>query len=286
MNYSEILHISKKELKSVSSQAWQESLWILSEVLNLPPEKIFLKSKNIEKRQQEIFFEKIQKRKKGEPLEYILKEKFFFTKSFYVEKGAFIPRKETETIIHWLLENFQSQTIRAVDFGAGVGSICLTALSLIPKSRFVAVEINNKSIKCLKKNKDHFQLNSNRLKIVKKDICQLEKKDFHSFLGQAPSLIVANPPYIDSKDPSIHPDVYLFDSPLALFSDKKGLGHIYSWFEKAMDFLDSKAVYIFEFGWNQLEEVRDFCKRQKQLSSFEIHKDQQGIPRIAVCFKK
>ena len=198
MKTTELLHKSKQELKSVSFNPYQESLWILAEVLNLSTSEVYLEKKYIKKKQQRLFFHNIQKRKQGEPLEYILKEKIFFEKKFHVEKGVFIPRPETETLVHWVLNNVQKKELKAVDFGAGSGALCLTLLSLFPTSKFVALEISGKSIECLKKNRKLFQAEE-RLCVLQTDVCQINKKELIEYLGEAPFLIVANPPYIDPK---------------------------------------------------------------------------------------
>lgn len=284
MKAVELLQESKKELKKVSFNPYQESLWILAEVLNLSTSDIYLGKEDIDKNQKQLFFDKIYKRKQGQPLEYILREKFFFKKKFYIEEGVFIPRQETETLIYWVLNNIQETELKAVDFGAGSGSLCLTLLSSFPKSKFIALEISSKSIECLKKNSRLFEVEE-RLHVLQRDVYLARKKELVQFLGTLPSLIVANPPYIDPWDRSISREAYFFDPPLALFSDRGGMGHIFSWFKKAMNFLSSNGIYIFEFGWNQSDEVRKFCNEQKALKAYEIHKDLSGIPRIAVCFK-
>lgn len=286
MNTEVLLQKSKKELNKVSINPYQESLWILAEVLGISSSEVYLKKDKITANQQELFWEKIQRRKKEEPLEYILKEKFFFNKRFYIEEGVFIPRQETETLVEWVLNNIPyPEKVKAVDFGAGAGSLCLSLLSALPSSRFIAVEISSQSIKCLQKNAQAFQKEKD-LYILKKDVEHVRIKDLTSFLGDRPSLITANPPYIDSEDSHIHRGVYFFDPPLSLFSDKKGMGHIISWFEKAMELLGPKGIYIFEFGWNQLEDVENFCDQRNELSSYELHRDSSGNPRMAVCFKK
>ena len=285
MKAVELLQKSKKELKEVSFNPYQESLWILAEVLNLSTSDIYLKKEDLSKDQKQLFFDKIHKRKQGRPLEYILREKFFFKKKFYIEEGVFIPRQETETLIYWVLNNIQETELNAVDFGAGSGPLCLTLLSSFPKSIFVALEISSESIKCLRRNSESFKVRD-RLHILQKDVCRVSRKELVQFLKTPPFLIVANPPYIAPGDSSVSRETYFFDPPLALFSDRGGMGHIFSWFKKAMSFLSSKGIYIFEFGWNQLAEVKQFCNGQKELKSYEIHKDSSGIPRIAACFKR
>lgn len=285
MKAVQLLQKSKQELKKVCSNPHQESLWLLSSTLNCSPSEIYLERDNINKNQQKLFFDKIQRRKQGEALEYILKEFFFNEKQFYIEEGVFIPRQETEVLVQWVLKNVSGENLKAIDFGAGAGALCLSLLLNLKPSQFLALEICPKAIKCLKKNSSHFGVEK-RLTVLKKDVSHIQKEDVIRCLGSAPSLIVANPPYIDPKDQSISRQTYFFDPPLALFSDKGGMGHIISWFEKAMEVLSPKGIYIFEFGWNQEKPVRAFCEQQKELVSYEIHKDDIAHPRVAVCFKK
>ena len=286
MKAVELLKQSKKELMQISVNPYQESLWILAKTLNLSLTEIYLKNNNINKKQEQLFFYRIQRRKQGEPLEYILQETCFFNKKFYIEKGVFIPRPETEVLIHLVLKLFPSpQKLKVIDFGAGSGVLCLTLLSYFPKSQFLALEVSPKGIKCLKKNRRTLKV-AKQVSILQNDVCQVSHKKLISCLGGPPSLIVANPPYIDPRDNSIDKPVYWFEPPLALFSDKKGMGHITSWLKKAMDILAPQGIYIFEIGWNQLEEVKNLCNQQRELMSYEIHKDFSGIPRAVVCVKK
>ena len=285
MKAGTLLQKARRELEKVSVNPYQESLWMLADILDLSTGEIYLGKENISEDQEKLFWNCIQKRKQAEPLEYILKEKFFFKNRFYVEKGVFIPRLETEIIIHWVLNNIQDTNLKAVDFGAGAGPLCLTLLSYFSGCQFVALEIHKKSIGCLKKNREIFQM-QDRLSVLQQDVCQMDIKELQRILGGSPFLIVANPPYIDPKDKSIDKAVYLFEPPLAIFSSESGMNCIFSWFKKAMEILNPGGVYIFEFGWNQEEKVRQFCRSREELSSYEIHRDGAGNPRMAVCFKK
>ena len=284
MKLTDLLLKAKKELQLVSHQAYQESVWILSHTLNLPANQIYLDKISITLKQKREFWRKIKQRKQAIPLEYILKEKFFLGHKFYLENSVFIPRLETETLIEWVLKNIPKDTaLKLVDFGAGAGPIALSILSYFPNSAGVAIELNPMSIKCLKKNSLNFKL-KDRLHILKKDVSNIQPEDLFSFT--APDLITANPPYLDPKDKNIQPEVYLYESPLALFSDKKGLGHIISWFEKAIELLKPRGIYIFEFAWNQKKQVTEFLNSQIKINSYQILKDSLGHSRIAVCFKK
>ena len=285
MNALNLLEISRKELKTISSNPYQEGVWILSHVLKTIPTNLYLKRCNgISLENKNIFLNKVEKRKQGWPLDYILEEKWFMGEKFFIQPGVFIPRMDSEIIVRCGLK-INNPSLKAIDLGAGVGTLCLSFLQQLPKSRFVAVEINQKSTECLVKNSAFKQVQQ-RLKILKKDISHVTPEDFLGFLDGHPNLIVANPPYIKPSDKCLSEEVYRFEPPLALFSDQEGMGHICSWFEKSMEFLEPNGRYIFEFGYDQFDKVTSFLKTRKSLKSFSISKDESGINRVAVCIKK
>ena len=277
-----LLQQAQKALQNKALNPFQESLWILADVMGLPPDKARFAGEDLGTARQKAFWGKIQRRQKGEPLAYILKSAFFYGRDFYVEPGVFIPRQETAVLVEWAEKRFQGKRLEAVDFGAGAGSICLSLLKALPQSRFTALDISPKALEILQKNSGLFKV-QDRLSVFQKDVGRLNKKDLRAGLN----LITANPPYIDPEDKACSKEVRLFEPPLALFSDKGGMGHIFSWFEKALALLPSGGIYAFEMGYSQSDRLRAFLTRRKRdLLSYDIHQDQGGRDRIAVCFKK
>ena len=287
-----LLQKAKKELDEVSPQFYQEATWILSNILN---KKILNNSNNNQNfylhqtctaSEEEEFWNQIQKRKNHYPLDYLLGESCFLNHKFVIEEGVFIPRVATELLVERVFKQYLKQkSLKIMDWGAGAGTICLSLLSYFPKAQALAIDIHSKSLSCLKKNSKLMKLN-HRLEILKGDVCKIDFKKEKSFSKKKIDLITANPPYIDPEDSKIETSVFLFEPPIALFSNQKGMGHIYSWFYKAMDCLDSGASYLFEFGWNQSQQVKDFLSSQNSIKSFKILKDSLGYDRVAQVTKK
>ena len=279
MTNLEIINKASAELKGISSQPLIESQWILSSILKKPLSDIY--QNFLSKDQKEIFLKKVKERKKGWPLAYVLKEVYFFDYAFYIEPGVFIPRPESEKIIQEVLDLNLSH-VKAIDFGAGSGSLCLTLLKKIPQSQFIAVEISSPSLKCLKINRKTFNLEE-RLHILNIDVSSVKLDDAKVFLKEKPNLIVSNPPYVRPQDKNLQKEVRDFEPPLSLFSSEEGMSHVYTWFYKAMELLTINGVYCFEFGYDQGEKVRQFL--DKESCTYKIVKDEQGLERIAVCQK-
>ena len=279
MTNLEIINKASVDLKGISSRPFIESQWILSSVLQKPLSDIY--QNFLSRDQKEIFFKKVRERKQGWPLAYILKEVYFFDHAFYIEPGVFIPRPESEKIILEVLA-LDLPYLKAIDFGAGSGALCLTLLKKIPQSQFIAIELSSPSLKCLKINRKKFNLEE-RLHILHKDVSSVELENIKVLLKEKPNLIVSNPPYIRPQDKNLQQQVRNFEPPLSLFSCEEGMSHIYTWFYKAMELLAKNGVYCFEFGYDQGEKVRQFLN--KESCTYKIVKDEQGLERMAVCRK-
>ena len=279
MSNLELVHKASYDLKFISQRPFIESQWILSSVLQKPLSEIyeFDSSQN----QIELFLKKIQARKTGWPLAYLLKEIYFFKHSFYIEPGVFIPRPESELIISEIL-NLNLSHLKILDFGSGSGALAISLLKALPCSEAIAIEISSQSLKCLQKNKKRFQL-QNRLFILNQDISSLKQENVTSLLKNKANLIVANPPYVNPQDRNLKDEVRYFEPPLSLFSGEEGMSHIYNWFSKAMELLQEGGLYAFEFAYNQEEKV---CLYLDKIGcKYKIIKDEQGLGRIALCWK-
>lgn len=285
MTTAQWLEKGHKELKGVTSNPQLESQHLLSSVLNTSLTALHFKENQILNRDsQKEFLKKLQLRKKGYPIAYITEKKEFFKRQFHVGSGVFIPRSETEGLVEVAL-SLTKNPLKGVDFGAGSGCLALSLVMERPGSRFVAVELDTQAASYFKRNQREWKRDQ-EVKLLNQDVHQLTLEKMKPFLGERPNVIVANPPYVDKNDSQLEDSVRYFEPSMALFADKKGLAHIYSWFEKAMELLDSGGIYIFEIGYDQGKKVRNFLDEKTLLKSYTIHKDLQGWERIAVCMKK
>ena len=73
---------------------------LLSKSINKDKKHIILNSKEILNSEQlDNFNAFIERRKKGEPIAYLINKKEFWKEEFYVNKDVLIPRPDTELII-------------------------------------------------------------------------------------------------------------------------------------------------------------------------------------------
>ena len=101
MQILQLLRSGSKILKEkmIMSHSLEAEL-ILSDVLKKPREKILISLQDeVSKANIEKFNKKISRRAKKEPIAYLLEEKEFWSKKFFVNKDTLIPRPETELLV-------------------------------------------------------------------------------------------------------------------------------------------------------------------------------------------
>ena len=109
MKALELMNIGSNKLrqnKIVTSGIDSEIL--LSKILNKKREEILINlDQKISKKNVSKYKKLIQRRFLNEPIAYILKEKEFWSKTFFVSADTLIPRPETELMVEKLVKIFK-----------------------------------------------------------------------------------------------------------------------------------------------------------------------------------
>ena len=95
--------------KNISTHILDSEL-LISKSLNKPREEILINlEQNINKKVLEEFNKYLLRRSKKEPIAYLLGEKEFWSKKFFVNKDTLIPRPETELLVNKLVSIFKKK---------------------------------------------------------------------------------------------------------------------------------------------------------------------------------
>ncbi len=85
----------------------------------------------------------LQRRMRGEPIQYILGESEFFGLRFRVTRDVLIPRPETEHLVETALQFATGwEHPRILDVGTGSGAIAVALAKMLPNARITAVDIS------------------------------------------------------------------------------------------------------------------------------------------------
>ena len=219
--------------------------------------------------------ELIQRRKKSEPIAYIINKKEFWKDTFFIDNSVLIPRPDSEIIIETAIKYFPdtNQNLKMLDLGTGSGCLIISLLREFKNSQGIGIDVDKKGLKVAKQNKSNL-LNENRLKFC--------NADFSAFNTVNYDLIVCNPPYVStsSKDNMLR-DVQDFEPEIALYAKENGLRCFKMVLDNLIKYENKKQLIIFEIGYNQLKPIQKLLKNTGfQLISVE--KDISDIPRCIV----
>ena len=219
------------------------------------------------------FASRIERRIKGEPLQYILGTVPFHDIQLYVGKGVLIPRPETEQLVELAL----SLTVPEgpiCDLCTGSGAI---ALALASKRRHVSVtgvDISTEALAWARRNKNALDLDN--VSFLEGDLYEpLPENEKYALLS-------ANPPYVTSKEYDVLDRVVKdFEPKLALEAGDDGLAVIRRIVAGAKRHLLPEGVLIMEIGEKQGGAVKELLV--KVGLDAEIKMDYSGRQRFALA---
>ena len=249
MKVLEVIITGSKLLKekNISSHVLDTEL-LLSKSLNKSREELLINlDQNINKKELTNFNKYLIRRSNKEPIAYLLGEKEFWSKKFFVNKDTLIPRPETELLVEKLVTIYKEKRITILDIGTGTGCIIASLLSELKNSSGTAVDISREAILVAKKNACKFKL-SDRIKFL--------HKPFEELYGKKFDLIVSNPPYIKRMEiKNLSDDVKKFEPRMALDGGNDGLDLIKKVIYKSKEILKINGMLAIEIGDKQIKKV-------------------------------
>ena len=257
MNIENILDKASKQLNSLNiNNANLDCEVLLSNTISKDREYLILNLKqNLDKKYIDFFYNLIERRKKGEPVAYLINKKEFWKETFYVNKDVLIPRPDTEHLIEEVIKyTDQDSKLHILDIGTGSGCILLSILSERKKFNGTGIDISKKSINISRYNAKKLKLN-NRTKFYISDV--------DNFLIGKYDIVISNPPYIENLSLKyLDRDVINFEPKLALDGGKDGFSEIIKVINKSSSLIKKNGIFILEIGYNQKNKAIQMLKNK------------------------
>lgn len=179
------------------------------------------------------------------PVAYLINEAWFCGLSFYVDKRVIIPRSPLAELIEekfapWMLRR---GNFRILDIGVGSGCIAIACAMAFPDADIDAVDIDEDAIAVGKINVDRYQV-SDRVHLIRSDL-------YENLNGNRYDLIVANPPYVGSRELSELPEEYRHEPAGALYGGQDGLDLVRKILLQSRAHLTDTGILVVEVGNNQ-----------------------------------
>ena len=185
----------------------------------------------------------------GKPLAYVLCEKYFYGRPFYVDEHVLVPRYDTESVAERALllarENGY-QTVLDLCCGSGVLGVTLGAEGNF--SRICFADISGEALAVARRNAEH---------LIPKQEIRFVQGDFLENIRGHYDLVVCNPPYISAADyAGLEPQVRDYEPQTALLAGHDG----YAFYERAAKeipaVLNAGGALVLEVGDTQAGRVR------------------------------
>lgn len=256
---------------------------LLESCLGIKRTEIFLNGQaEVDEISQRKFLCFVERRKKREPVAYILEEQEFWSLPFHVTPAVLIPRPETEFLLDRVLalavpENIGRGFILDLCCGSGV---IATVLARETGKDVIASDISFAALQVARKNLFRHQV-ARQVQLVQGDLLSAFRQKRGLF-----SLIVANPPYVSSREieKSLEPEVAMHEPHLALSGGEDGLDIVREIRRQLPRVLCSGGQIFMEIGADQAEAVRSIfaaaCQGRPDFCDVEILTDYTGRDRV------
>lgn len=256
----------------------------------------------------------VERRRRHEPVAYILGHRDFYKARFKVGPGVLIPRPDTEIVVEEALRRlivsppehrgeaerarltepapskemeltFDSASdaplepssvgdIRILDLCAGSGAIGLSILLERPNARAVLTDLSAEALAIARENAEALGL-MERVEFYQGDLFEPIPT------GMDFDLIVSNPPYIPAGElAGLAPDIRDFEPRLALDGGDDGLDLHRRIAEEAARFLKPGGSLIVEGGAGQAAEIQALHRAHLEGAEPKILRDYGGIERV------
>jgi release factor glutamine methyltransferase len=230
--------------------------------------------KRLENAELGRYRELIRRRRSGEPIAYILGRREFYGLDFVVDRRGLVPRPDTEPLVEVALARTRSRSMhgRALDLCTGTGCVGIAFAKARPTWRVLATDVSPKTAELAWEN-------ARRLGVV--FTLGVEVGDlFAPVSGQRFDLVVANPPYIPSREiAELMVDVRDFEPRLALDGGEDGLDLLRRLVQDARAHLDPGGVLAVEVGHDQAARTRELFE-QAGFREIELRRDYGGRERV------
>lgn len=281
-------------LKTVSEQFYKigiknpalEAEILLSYILKKPQEFLFTyPNKKINKNQIAKFEALVKRRKKGEPIAYLIGNKEFYGLNFIVNKSTLIPRPETELMVEetFALITHNAQRATLVDVGTGSGCVIIALAKLLKLSitncELFAIDISDQALAVAKKNAKLHKVDK-QIKFLQGNLLEPIIKNKKLKIENCKLIILANLPYLTPTQIKSSSSIK-YEPKSALDGGKDGLKYYRKLFKEVNILIKQNPVPLSllceidpgqtgkikklanEFFYGKIEIIKDLSKRNR-----------------------
>jgi release factor glutamine methyltransferase len=211
-----------------------------------------------------------ERRDTGVPAAYLVRSAGFYGREFLVDESVLIPRPETEHLIDEALAFIGGATAAVLDVGTGSGAIACT-IAAQTNARVDATDISIAALEVARRN-------AARLEVA--DRCRFHHGDLAEPVKHACfDLVMANLPYIPTKDVPERPDPIAFEPRVALDGGSDGLDCYRRLLADLPAILNPRALVLLEAAPPTIGGLSELVRSSLPGFAISVHRDYAGLDR-------
>jgi release factor glutamine methyltransferase len=255
---------------------------LLAHSLNLSREGLYIHLHEQLKEEEKDELERlIERRIRGEPLQYILGHLEFWAFDLKVNPHVLIPRPETELLVEQGLSILSKDSFETphcvLELGTGSGAITISLAKELKDVFLVATDISRDALVLAMGNAKSAGV-IHQIEFVNGDLFA----PFRFFKERKPfDLILSNPPYINrSEIQGLPKEVKDYEPISALDGGEDGLEFYRRITSQAPFYLRKRGWILMEVGQGQGSKVSDLIEKGGCFNEPELIRDFSGIERV------
>jgi release factor glutamine methyltransferase len=219
----------------------------------------------------------VQRRRKREPVAYILGVREFYRHTFEVGPGVLVPRPETELVVDRalaVLPRDATEPSCALDLCTGSGAIAITLAAERTALHVDATDLSPEALAIAARNVERIGVAA-RVALHRGDLFEPLPSE------RKYAVITANPPYVTDADYStLAPEITAHEPKLALVAGSDGLDVLRRICAQAPEHLAPSGLLIVELGAGQAPRVTELLAATQRFTDIAAHRDLAGIERV------
>jgi release factor glutamine methyltransferase len=274
LNIASVLSQASNILTPHSSESHLDTELLLMETLRCSRAYLYTYPEmHLTTAQMEDFSRLIERRRKGEPVAYILERAAFWALELHVTPATLIPRPETELLVELALKLLPAEKALSIaDLGTGSGAIALALANERSNWQFHVTDHSSAALAVAQKNAQRLGLT--HLQFHLGDWCAaLPLQRFHA--------LISNPPYIALSEPHWQQGDLRFEPQSALLAGEEGLDALRVIIQQAANYLEVGGWLMLEHGYQQQAAVRALLQ-QSGYQAITSYQDRAGHWRVTV----
>ena len=222
----------------------------------------------------------VERRRRGEPLQYVLGVWSFRSRELVVDRRVLIPRPETEMVVEVALTELarlDAARPLVVALGTGSGAIAISMALEVPAARVWGTDRSEEALAVARANLAGMGGRvAPRVRLAAGDWFKALPRELRGDFD----LIVANPPYVAAAE-VLPPEVADWEPAGALVAGPTGLEAVAVILDGAPTWLRRPGAVVIEIAPHQAEGAVDLAL-EAGFNDVDVHPDLAGRPRALV----